>query len=88
MRRDTEWLAADPSRVVGSDSASDRTSKSRLRPKRKNICTIHIALTHGAGQIRTWWRLNKAFLGDVRIVDTKTRDQLDISFGTVEGEDQ
>jgi hypothetical protein len=37
-----------------------------ITPETENICNIHIALAHGAGQPRTWWRLNKAFLGDVR----------------------
>ena len=31
-----------------------------------NICKIDIALVHGAGKTRTWWRLNKNFLADLR----------------------
>jgi len=32
----------------------------------ENICNIRIELTHGSGQERNWWRLNRSFLGDVR----------------------
>ena len=31
-----------------------------------DICGIQVVLTQEAGQEKTWWRLNKAFLGDIR----------------------
>jgi hypothetical protein len=36
------------------------------RPETEDICVIHVELTRGSGQERTWWRLNKTFLADVR----------------------
>lgn len=37
-----------------------------IKPEVEDICGIHISLTHGSGQTKTWWRLNHTFLGDVR----------------------
>lgn len=34
--------------------------------KEKDICDLVIELSYGSGQEKTWWRLNKVFLGDVR----------------------
>jgi len=31
-----------------------------------DICDLHIRLDHRAGQERSWWRLNRVFLGDIR----------------------
>jgi len=35
-------------------------------PDVDEICTIRVRLARGAGQERSWWRLNKVFLGDIR----------------------
>lgn len=31
-----------------------------------DICDLHVRLEHDAGQERSWWRLNRVFLGDIR----------------------
>jgi hypothetical protein len=35
-------------------------------PGPEEICTLRISLTHGAGPERSWWRLNRTFLGELR----------------------
>jgi hypothetical protein len=37
-----------------------------ISPDEENICGIHIRLIRETGQERTWWRLNRAFLADIR----------------------
>ncbi len=37
-----------------------------ITPETEDICNIRIELIHGSGQPRNWWRLNRAFLGDLR----------------------
>ena len=55
----TVWLAP-------YDLGVRQTFVIEVKPEVEDICGINIALTHGSGQIKTWWRLNHTFLGDVR----------------------
>jgi hypothetical protein len=38
----------------------------RFENNSDDICDLNIKLTHGSGQERSWWRLNKVFLGNIR----------------------
>ncbi len=35
-------------------------------PGPEEICALWVTLSHGAGPERSWWRLNRTFLGDLR----------------------
>ncbi len=55
----TVWLAP-------YDLGVRQEVKIEVLPDADEICTISIRLARGAGQERSWWRLNKVFLGDIR----------------------
>lgn len=35
-------------------------------PEIGSVCNIHIKITHESGQMNTWWRQNRIFLGELR----------------------
>lgn len=55
----TVWLAP-------YDLGVRQSCEMSIHPESEDICSIRINLRHETGQMRTWWRLNKPFLSDIR----------------------
>jgi hypothetical protein len=58
--RATVWLAP-------YDLGVRQEAEIRVRPtEAPDVCEIEVELRRGAGQTRSWWKLNRVFLGDLR----------------------